>query len=667
MVDVKWRFREMARAEINQDPMEREFFTEESINERLVREAIQNSLDASLARAEGYSVQAAGPVRMRFSLAGIRNPLSAERAAPYVDGLAEHLVAGLEGDFARRVKVRGLANDGLCFLVIEDMNTVGLDGDWGQYDDSEAESAKDNHFYWFFRNVGRSGKGDSDNGSWGLGKWVFPDASNASAYIAVTRRSSDSEMLLMGQAVLRKHNIDDRRHAPYGYFAEEGEGGLPLPLRFSDPLHRPFIEQCITDFDLRMREGPGLSVIIPFPRTDERIDRPRLLAAIIHNYFYPIITGKLEVTVDDGDDDSAIEVNAETIDDVLKNLELEDTGERSLASYERLFDMCRKGIALPGHRYINLATPPRNVPSYAQHAEVAELRRRYDSGQLLAFRISTTVERKPAGTREQTSFRLYVQHDDSLAHGHDYYVRGTLSISEMDYIRRYHGRTLLVVDETEPLAAMLRDSEPPAHTYWRPQNERAGKRWVAASRRIKEIGDSPSALLGIWEAAPVGLQKDALADIFPSGVYGSRPRRDLSGSTKSTKPVKPDPLSVHKDFDISQIATGFRVRLASDVDDPPKRIRLLAAYEVPRGNPIKNYIPHDFLLHGPGALDLRLTGCHLAMGDRDNTTGDKGNELVLEVDDPAAFSVQVRGFDPHRDVYVDVKRLPMLSPTEGDE
>ena len=660
MVDVKWRFREMARAEINQDPMERVAFIEESINERLVREAIQNSLDASLARAEAPSAQTAGPVRMRFSLAGIRNPLSAERAAPYVDGLAEHLVAGLDGDFARRVKVRGLANDDLRFLVIEDMNTVGLDGDWEQYDDSEAESAKDNHFYWFFRNVGRSGKGDNDNGSWGLGKWVFPDASNASAYIAVTRRNSDSEMLLMGQAVLRKHNIDDRRHAPYGYFAEEGEDGLPLPLRSSDPQHRPLIEQCIADFDLRMREGSGLSVIIPFPRIEEHIDRPQLLAAVIHNYFYPIITGKLEVTVDDGDDDSAIEVNAETIDDVLESLELKDTGERSLASYQRLFDMCREGIALPDHRYINLATPPRNVPSYAQHSEVAELRRRYDSGQLLAFRISTMVERKPAGTREQTSFRLYVQHDDALTHGHDYYVRGTLSISEMDYIRRHHGRTLLVVDEAEPLAAMLRDSELPAHTYWRPQNERAGKRWVAASRRIKEISDSPGALLGIWEAAPVGLQKDALADIFPSGVYGSRLKRALSGSAKSTRPVKPDPLSVHQDFDIGQIAAGFRVSLRGDLVDSPNRIRLLAAYAAPRGNPIKNYSPHDFRLHGPGALDVRLTGCH-------RTPGDKGNELVLEVDDPAAFSVQVRGFDPHRDVYVDVKRFSTLSPTEGDE
>ena len=37
--------------------------------------------------------------------------------------------------------------------------------------------ADNEHFYWFFRNIGRSGKRDEDAGSWGLGKWVFPDAS----------------------------------------------------------------------------------------------------------------------------------------------------------------------------------------------------------------------------------------------------------------------------------------------------------------------------------------------------------------------------------------------------------------------------------------------------------------------------------------------------------
>ncbi|MBE9544772.1 MAG: hypothetical protein IMF02_09795, partial [Proteobacteria bacterium] len=57
----QWRFREMRPGEINVDPIEGEFFTTEaigSITDALVRESIQNSLDA----AQGNE-----PVTVRFS------------------------------------------------------------------------------------------------------------------------------------------------------------------------------------------------------------------------------------------------------------------------------------------------------------------------------------------------------------------------------------------------------------------------------------------------------------------------------------------------------------------------------------------------------------------------------------------------------------------------
>ena len=64
----QWRFREMQPGEINVDPIEGEFFTTEAIDgitDALVREAIQNSLDA----AEG-----SGPVTVRFSFYSRPNP-----------------------------------------------------------------------------------------------------------------------------------------------------------------------------------------------------------------------------------------------------------------------------------------------------------------------------------------------------------------------------------------------------------------------------------------------------------------------------------------------------------------------------------------------------------------------------------------------------------------
>ena len=343
---VKWRFRKMSPSEINQGTVVGEFFGDEPINTRLVRESIQNSLDAGIDRAMGNPAGTSGPVRVRFDLTGITNPLSAERAARYLDGLAPHLAAAKVGAVADAL------HGELPYIVVEDAGTTGLCGDWREYDTTDSR----NYFYWFFRNIGLSGKRESDSGSWGLGKWVFPDASLAKGYIAVTHRYDDGETLLMGQTVLNKHTVNDQRYDPVGYFATPGEQGLAWPLRMSESEHQDLVSDCIADFGLQWRSEPGLSIIIPFPNAGRRndaddddddstgIDRAWLLDAVIRNYFYPIIAGNLEVVIVVGNGADATVVNRDTIDRVVAELDLPDSGEWSLPSYRRLFAMCRSSL-----------------------------------------------------------------------------------------------------------------------------------------------------------------------------------------------------------------------------------------------------------------------------------------------------------------------------------
>jgi hypothetical protein len=42
-----WRFREKQRAEVHQDPANTEFFAQQDVANRLVREAAQNTIDAA--------------------------------------------------------------------------------------------------------------------------------------------------------------------------------------------------------------------------------------------------------------------------------------------------------------------------------------------------------------------------------------------------------------------------------------------------------------------------------------------------------------------------------------------------------------------------------------------------------------------------------------------
>ncbi len=657
-LDVRWRFRAMAPGEMNHDPMEREFFEGEALNTRLARESIQNSLDAAIQGSNG-------PVRMRFSMAGISHPLPAEAAAKYFVGLDEHLacIPDMDDEIDASVRKGELSKSGVPYLVIEDAGTVGLTGDWSKFDDPADGTAQVNNFFWFFRNIGRSGKGASANGSWGLGKWVFPDASRVSSYIAVTKRSDDHETLLIGQSILNKHTIGGDRFAPYGYFGEENEEGLQLPLRLSEPGHRKLIEECIADFGLSLRDDPGLSVIIPFPRLareeEEGVTKEQILGAIIHNYFFPLIRGRLEVTVEVEDGEPVI-LNADTIDQVLVGLDLQDTRKRSAESYRKLFVMCRAGISLTDDDYRRLDRLPGNASDDPARAALVELRPRFEANEMLAFRIGSTVQRKGCQP-EPSGYRLYLQRDESLSEGHDYYVRGTLSISEMDNIKGHRARALLVVDENEQLAALLRDSEPPAHTRWGPRARRIFSRWVTPSRRVSDVCNTASRLLGVLESAPEGVQKDAFADIF-FWDGGERPVNRGSGISEgkqnSNVPVNPPPL--RREFAVTRIESGFRVTLADGVEDPPVRARLQVAYEIPRGNPLKNYHTEDFRLHGRGEkLNLQLGGCQFRPGT-------SGNEVLLEIDNPDEFEFTVTGFDPLRDVHVRVESV-FAANGEGDD
>lgn len=647
--DVRWHFRKMSPSEINQDPVEREFFGDEPINVRLAREVIQNSLDASIAKKTHADRVAGPPVRVRFSLAGLTRPLPAHRAHLYFEGLSEHLAA--TDDLDERIRTR--ASDGSLFvtdvpyIVIEDAGTTGLCGDITQYDDSDGRPASNNDFYWFFRNVGRSGKGATDNGSWGLGKWVMPDVSHASTYIALTK--TDRDLLLMGQSILKKHTIGGERFASYGYLAELGDDGLALPLAATNPKHRAVIRGFADDFGITFRHERGLSVVIPFPRIasgddidEEGTNAGQLIAAVIHNYFYPIVNGWLEVVVEPGGSTLPITINANTIDQVIRGIELNGEGEWSMESYQRLFKMVRSTQYLDESEFLQLSSPPQANENYEHIGELTDLRPRYETNQLLPFRISTNITSK-SGEKSKTSFDVYIQRLDSLDQGHDYYIRGTLSIPEMDFIRGYRALALVVVKENERLAAMLRDSEAPAHTAWRLNTDRVSKRWRAGTRHIRSVRDSVRNILSVLEAQLSGLQKDAFADLFTLDVRNAAQEsrsRNRRITDEPTVPRMPRPA-----FGVHDVTGGFNVTSNSGASEYPKKALLQVAYEMPRGNPLKRYKSLDFKLFGDNALEIINRGCEL-------TEGEQPNQLVVDITDPADFSIAVRGFDKNRDLYV---------------
>ena len=82
----EWRFRRMLPGEMNIDPIESEFFSTEaldSMSDALVRESIQNSLDAGLERRKFASDSCSDLSDRAFprGISPISDPTSARREA----------------------------------------------------------------------------------------------------------------------------------------------------------------------------------------------------------------------------------------------------------------------------------------------------------------------------------------------------------------------------------------------------------------------------------------------------------------------------------------------------------------------------------------------------------------------------------------------------------
>ena len=120
------------------EPTHREHLATGGLVEPLVREAIQNSLDATL---DGKVT------KVVFTLGQAEAP----EVRPYLKTLRPHLEA------ITRSLPEGIpdANESIRFLAIEDYNTRGLEGDSTVHKPLNSDGSK-NHFFRFWHQVGQS-------------------------------------------------------------------------------------------------------------------------------------------------------------------------------------------------------------------------------------------------------------------------------------------------------------------------------------------------------------------------------------------------------------------------------------------------------------------------------------------------------------------------------
>jgi hypothetical protein len=622
----QWRFREMQPGEMNVDPIEGEFFTTEaigSITDALVRESIQNSLDAT---------DGSGPVTVCFSFYSgpSRHSDPREVINSYLDSLNPHLQARHSG-----LRTLPSTAENLDYILIEDYGTRGLQGDDLQYDDLDDDVEK-NDFYYFWRNIGRTGKESTDLGRWGLGKTVFQAASRINSFFGLTLRKDDGRTLLMGQSILKIHKTGDTRYAPYGYFGIF-ENDLALPIE--DPA---YLEAFSNHFLIDRPGKPGLTILVPYP--DKEINAPDCIRSVIKHYFFPILAGKLVVVINHAGKLNTLD--AASLEDLLKTSQFSESQEML-----GLLEFARWAIRLPEEAFISLREPPAGrAPRLGDHLfdsrDLPAIREKFATEKRLAFYVPLTVRRQSSKDLLHTGFSVFLERDDTLQRAEDHFIRQGITIPEVASLKQKGVRAIVSITDPD-LSAFLGDAENPAHTEWERNSKIFKKRYKLGPSTLDFVKTSPRKIVKVLTQPPKRRGENLLQRLFSlptdQTAWGDKEEIDVFAAGAEKTSDGGFIASQDKNYlQLKPIKSGFILTRNPKSKKIPRYITIWMAYEVRTGNSFKKYSPLDFDV-GRQPLKIRLGGVRVRRN--------KHNMIQIEVQ-KSNFKLEVTGFDMRRDLRV---------------
>jgi len=639
---MEWRFKALTKNDTLQNASHLEFFHNEALHstvDALAREDIQNRLDA---RAKNEP-----RVEVRYRLCGPVNPKSREK---WFRGLAPHLASE---ETKQELGTNPSLERSLQWLVIEDYRTTGLEGDPNCFQDP-APNTQRNDFFWFIRNVGRSGKKGGDRGRWGLGKIVYPAASRVRSMFAYTVRGSDGARLLIGRSVLAVHKIDKPQYDSEGYFG-----------RFDDADHKYFampetngtiLDEFVKDFRVhRQPDEPGLSVVIPWPEDDITVDS--LVKSVIEHWFWVILEDRLIVRVTLDATGEEIMLTGDTIEQIAETYVGQGTAESQ--SLLRKIAFAREVQSFdpnsPDSHSLQLY-PTNTAPKwddaetrFATPEALEAAREAYRAGRIVAFEVPVRVQRVGLNTEEIACFDVYLKRSEGGEQAVEAFLRDGLTISGQRYSRE-PGSYAIVKAEDNALGTLLGDAENPAHTKW----ERGGKhfkgRYENGPSLLAYVQRSAQHLGSLLARKQEGIDRDLLRHLFSipeDGVEKKLGTKKKSGP--NVPPVIITPPEQQTFFiECHKLNGGFRLKPHPKAKAAPYAIQVRAAYEVMRGNPFKLHHPADFDFSAPKELQTEMSGLSIKSAD--------ASKLILLVDNPN-FDLSITGFDARRDLILDIKPL----------
>jgi len=248
------------------------------------------------------------------------------------------------------------------------------------------------------------------------------------------------------------------------------------------------------------------------------------------------------------------------------------------------------------------------------------------------------------GPAEPTHLTLYLKRDPTLMRGHDFYLRGGITLSGQNVFGSRPAFGLLLADDT-PVCRFLGDAENPAHTLWNPRSPRIAARYRNARDTVLFIREAMVSLLDTLTQVSEEEDRAALSEIFFTPKKAERQQNSRETVPGDEMPSL-DELALPK-FALWPVSGGFSLKGGPGLkaEDLPLSLTVTTAYEIRSGNPFKKYNPCDYKLEEPpirivnsGLTDLR-------------PSGQRVDFIATSTD----FHLEVSGFDLHRDLKLKVE------------
>jgi hypothetical protein len=600
-----WFFKEIEKGIPERDPRETEFFRITSPGEAVVREFIQNSLDARTNQ---------GMLKVKISFHSIRR----ERIGTFLDNtLKSHLNAC---DLIDSVEYP----ENMSCLVLEDFDTTGLDGPY-------EPDARSGNFYNFWWREGISEKRGRRAGRWGLGKTTFHIVSKIRTLWGLTVRN-DGKILLMGKALLKTHSLNGRRYHYFGYFSRDD---------FMPVENNSILSQFKNNFGVSRKDNEtGLSVVIPLPVNEISFDS--IIKGVLQHYYYPVLASTLKVEIQDNINNKQEELNSENLIEKASGIDWSGTEWEGI-DIRKILEFVRDSLnSQPIRLQIHDPTNP-EISQESFGGQIDTIKENFLRGDSLRFEVPVTI-RKTDGTEQESFVGVLLKRFPEFRKPFEAYIRSGILISEIKMLGNRPVMGLLIAEDPA-VCEFLGDCETPAHTNWNERTEGFAEKYENAARVLRFIKRIILQITSILDEPPRERQKDFLKDIFSIPV-GPEEREEEEEITRP--PVIPEDIERKPaKFNVDSIQSGFRVTLNPNRTDLsfPFQATVKMAYDTRRGNPFKAYDRFDFdVASAPITIETR--DCNV-IERRDN---------ILKVEITGInFEIRVTGFDPKRDLVIDVK------------